>query len=70
MLTHDTPHSSNIARLNYNDDKGELMIEFRSGKFYRYHDVPYETWNKLIEAPSAGQFFNANIKGKFKEELV
>lgn len=70
MLTHDTPNSRNIARLNYNDDKGELMIEFRSGKFYRYHGVPYDTWNQLIKAPSAGQFFNANIKGKFKEELV
>lgn len=70
MLTHDTPNSSNIARLNYDDEKGVLMIEFRSGKFYRYHDVPSDTWTKLIEAPSAGQFFNANIKGKFKEELV
>lgn len=70
MITHDTPNSGNIARLSYDDEKGNLMIEFRSGKFYRYYDVPYDTWNKLIEAPSAGQFFNGNIRGKFKEELV
>lgn len=70
MITHDTPHSGNIARLNYDDEKGLLMIEFRSGKFYRYHGVAYETWNKFIEAPSVGRFFNSEIKGKFKEEMV
>lgn len=70
MITHDTPNSSNIARLNYDDDKGMLMIEFRSGKMYRYHNVDYNTWNKLIEAPSTGQFFNSQIRGKFKEEQV
>lgn len=70
MITHDTPNSSNIARLNYDDAKGMLMIQFRSGKMYRYHDVPYEVWNYLIEAPSVGRAFNSDIKGKFKEELV
>ena len=70
MITHDTPNSSNISRLNYDDEKSMLMIEFRSGKMYRYHDVDSATWNKLIEAPSAGRFFNNEIKGKFKEELV
>lgn len=70
MITHDTPNSSNIARLNYDDEKGLLMIEFRSGKMYRYHNVPYDVWNKLIDAPSPGKAFNSEIKGKFKEELV
>jgi hypothetical protein len=70
MITHDTPNSSNIARLSYDDEKGNLMIEFRSGKMYRYYDVPMEIWTGLISADSVGRFFNSNIRGKFKEEQV
>lgn len=70
MITHDTPTSSNIARIIYNDDNGDLDVEFRSGKTYRYHNVPYEVWNFLIEAPSVGRAFNSDVKGKFKEEQI
>lgn len=70
MITHDTPTSSNIARIHYDDDRGLLTIEFRSGKTYRYHNVPYDTWNFLVEAPSVGRAFNQEVKGKFKEEQV
>lgn len=65
MITHDTPTSSNIARLKYDPETGNLDIEFRSGKTYRFQDIDYDTWNALIEAPSAGQYFNQNIKGKY-----
>lgn len=67
MIIHDTPDSSNIARLNYNPDNGILMIEFRSGKNYSYADVPYETFNQMKEAPSAGKFFNSNIKSVYRQ---
>jgi hypothetical protein len=66
MITHDTPNSSNIAQVKYDDDRGTLYIDFRSGKTYRYDDVPYEIWNGLLEAPSVGQYFNQNIKNQYK----
>jgi hypothetical protein len=70
MITHDTPTSSNIARLKYDDKQGILDVEFRSGKTYRYSNVPYDIWNAFISAPSAGKFFNSTIKGVYKESQV
>lgn len=66
MITHDTPTSTNISRLKYDDQIGTLYIEFRSGKEYKYEGVDYETWNNFISAPSAGQYFNSVIKNRFK----
>lgn len=70
MVVHDTPDSTNIARLIYNDETGVLDVEFRSGKTYRYHDVDYDTWNGLIEADSVGRYFNQNIRDRFKQEVI
>lgn len=66
MITHDTPESSNIARLSYNEETSTLTVEFRNGKRYYYLEVPYDTWNEFISAPSAGKFFNQYIQGKYK----
>jgi hypothetical protein len=66
---HDTPTSSNIARLKYDPDTAVLSIEFRSGKTYKYADVPYDIFNAFISAPSAGKFFNSTIKGVYKESV-
>jgi hypothetical protein len=70
MTTHDTPTSSNIARLKYNPDTAELDVEFRSGKTYRYSDVPYDIFNAFVAAPSAGKFLNSTIRGVYKEKQV
>lgn len=67
MITHDTPTSSNIARMKYDPATAVLSIEFRSGKTYSYADVPYDVFNNFIAAPSAGRFFNSTIKGVYKE---
>jgi hypothetical protein len=67
MITHDTPNSSNIARLNYNPETGVLMIEFRSGKNYSYTDVPYEVFNQMTSADSVGKFFNSTIRPNYKQ---
>lgn len=67
MTTHDTPTSTNIARLKYDEQTAELHVEFRSGKTYVYAEVPYDIWNAFISAPSAGKFFNSTIKGVYKE---
>lgn len=70
MITHDTPESSNIARLHYDAATGELKIEFRSGKTYRYFDVPTDVWNMFIDAPSAGKFFASTIKDVYQSQAV
>lgn len=70
MITHDTPTSSNIARLQYDPDTAVLRVEFRSGKTYAYSDVPYDVFNVFQSAPSAGKFFASTIKGVYKEKQV
>jgi hypothetical protein len=70
MITHDTPTSTNIARLLYDQDAGVLKIEFRSGKIYEYEDVSYDLWNQFTTAPSAGKFFNERIKNAYKGRPV
>lgn len=70
MITHETPTSSNIAKLRYDDQSGTLFVEFRSGSTYKYDNVPYDIWNVFISAPSVGKFFNSTIKGVYKETKV
>ena len=53
--------SSNIAAIGFND--GNLFVEFISGSRYRYDDVPSETFQEFLEAPSKGRYLNAEIKG-------
>lgn len=67
MITHDTPTSSNIARLKYDPETAILHVEFRSGKTYKYADLPMDIWNAFISAPSAGKFFNSTIKDVYRQ---
>lgn len=66
MIQHDFPTSTHIARIKYDADTAVLTVEFRSGTTYHYEDVEYEVVNKFIEAPSAGKYFNSEIKSKYR----
>jgi hypothetical protein len=70
MITHDTPNSTNIARLKYDEQTRHLDIEFRSGKTYRYLNVPMDVWNDFTQAPSAGFFFTKRIRDQYKQEKL
>jgi lysyl-tRNA synthetase class 2 len=54
-----------IAFVTYDDDASELDITFTSGRVYRYHQVPPDIYDGLLEAESKGTFFNDNIKEAF-----
>lgn len=59
--------SSNIAAIGYDSDTNELVVEFNNGGVYKYLDVPFETYQELMDAESHGVYFNANIrKGGFE----
>lgn len=65
--------SSNIKGIGcMQKDNGvvDLVIEFNNGAKYSYSDVPYDTYQGLIDAPSIGKFFNAEIKGTFSEQKL
>jgi hypothetical protein len=54
--------SSNLRRCSYDIETETLQIQFVSGKTYSYSGVPASVYNGLLEASSAGQYFNNNIK--------
>ena len=43
---------------------------FVSGRRYRYHDVPEETYDAMRRAFSKGEFFNAHIRDQYRYTRV
>jgi hypothetical protein len=60
--------SAVIRSFHYDDASATLLIVFQSGRRYRYLDVPPETAKKLRAAFAKGEFFNAEIRGRFAFE--
>ncbi len=57
--------SSVLASVLYRTQQRILEVEFRSGEFYRYFDVPQKTCDALLNAESKGAYFNANIRNRY-----
>jgi hypothetical protein len=62
--------SSMIAAVSYDAPRCALEIEFRSGRVYRYVDVPREVFRALLSARSKGEFFQANIEASYESARV
>lgn len=56
--------SSNIEAIGH--DGASLIVKFKSGGTYHYHDVPPEHHDAMLAADSPGGYFHAHVKGKFK----
>lgn len=54
--------SSNLRSVGYDESSRILEIEFRNGGVYRYRDVPLEVHQELMNSPSLGKYFLANIR--------
>jgi lysyl-tRNA synthetase class 2 len=69
-----TTKSTTIHRVDYNEQEKAMDIEFRSGKVYRYHNVPPRLWKVFelyIECEgSPGSFFNEYIKSQYTSEKI
>lgn len=62
--------SSNIAARGYDVERQVLAVTFKSGAAWHYGGVTPELAMEFMQAPSAGRFFVANIKGKFPAEKM
>ena len=60
--------SSNLASVGYDADNEILEVEFNNGGVYQYFDVPAEIYEDLMNAPSHGQYFSANIRNDYEYE--
>lgn len=57
-----------IDRAAYDAGAAILCIRFRENGSYFYFDVPEALFDGLCAAASAGAFFNAHIKDRFRCE--
>jgi pyridoxine 5'-phosphate synthase PdxJ len=55
--------SSNIKRARHTGDA--LEVEFHTGAVYSYPEAQAHEMDALVNAPSAGSHFHANIKGRY-----
>lgn len=63
-----TPRSSNIDQISYDADSGDLDVEFKGGRTYRYLNVPPEIWRGFQRASSFGEYLNRVIKPRYAYE--
>lgn len=59
-----------LGEATYNAETKVLTVSFSDGKTYEYADVPAETYEALQSAESRGEYFNKNIRGKYKASKV
>jgi lysyl-tRNA synthetase class 2 len=57
--------STTIRSVNYNPDTQALDVTFVSGREYTLDGVPPDVFLALLHAPSAGQYFNKNMRGRY-----
>lgn len=55
--------SSDLSSVGY--ENGTLRIRFHSGGVYDYLGVPASVFRTLLNAPSIGKYFHANIKNAY-----
>ena len=60
----DITRSSFINRVCY-DEPNEYMLINLNGTYYHYCEIDAGSVSSLLNAPSMGAFYNANIKGNF-----
>jgi len=55
---------------NYDPATETFNVEFNNGSIYKYHDVPANVHQGLVNAPSQGQYFNEHIREKYTYEQL
>lgn len=59
--------SEAMQEVEYDEAKRILRIRFADG-WWRYFEVPPETYQQLITAESHGRYFHEHVRGCFRYE--
>lgn len=59
-------NSSVLRFATYHPDSRTLVLTFKSGRSYRYDDVPRGVFDDLTDGRSVGEFYNERIKPFFQ----
>lgn len=59
--------STMLRAVSYDSQARELRVRFANGTIYRYHDVPADVMDTLLDPPghSHGRYFNETIRDGF-----
>jgi hypothetical protein len=63
-------YSSHVAEIGYDNDTGELLVTWQSGRVSAYAGVSEELALQVANAPSVGQALNAQVKNVFSHRYV
>lgn len=66
ILSFDSPESSTIVRVNYDDESQIMIVEFKSSGQYHYFDVPLHVFEAMQNSSSRGQFLSQEIKNRYR----
>lgn len=58
-------NSSNILSIGYDEDSQILEIEFKTGRVYRYSNVPPHVYAGLMKSESHGKYFLKHIANNY-----
>jgi hypothetical protein len=67
---HKPVESSQIKSVAYHPESKTMEVIFHGGGKYQYEFVPHDVHAAMMQAPSAGKFFAANVKGKYVHTKV
>jgi hypothetical protein len=62
FVCQDITRSSVVSRICYDAPNQTMIVQLNSA-YSQYCDVPEATRDSFLNAPSMGQYYNANIKG-------
>lgn len=69
-MQRDTQKSGAVRSVGYDATRRELEIEFRTGKVYRYSEVPTSVYEWLLRTKNKGSFVSRMISPHYDYRLV
>lgn len=69
-MKHTPVESSSIKSVGYDPDRKELEVDFHGTGRYIYHNVPPQTYERLMAADSIGKHLHKNIKGIHRHSKI
>jgi hypothetical protein len=58
-------NSRAISFIEYNSNTKILKITFTSGNSYDYYNFPESLYNRFLNSPSKGTFYNDHIRDQY-----
>jgi len=61
----DTPGSSHVKAIKYEEENRNILIEFNDGSVYMYTNVPPSVWEEFLNHGSKGRFVNIVLRRQY-----